>query len=431
VRALFFTDTPIRLAGAQKSLLTAVTRARELGLVDPVMVMPSDGLFREACEALRLEHRVLEGSKAYRTFGRGLLRMGPLAKVGVVAREIVPYATAFARLVERERAEVVHFNTARGTIMAGPGAFLARRPSALHVRGTPRFDAKLWLASQAMSHRLILVARALMQDLAPSVRPRGRVVYNGVRFADAIPSAAARTRLLERGVPGSALEGSTVFASLSSLVPFKGLHHLARAARLLEDRGVRATYLICGTGNGTPYEAWLRALVDGLGLGERFRFLGFVDDVHAVLSASDALVLPSVEREELDMDGVRLSVDGNEGLPRSVLEAMGARLPSVASDVAGVREQIDDGESGLVVPPGDVPALADALERCARDPALRARMGERASAIGRERFDLDAAARGLAGVLEECAREPVLASSLRGALALARDLATAPLRART
>lgn len=422
MRAVFFTDTPIRLAGAQKSLLTAVTRARDLGLVEPIMVMPSGGLFRDACEAHRLEHRVLEGSKAYSTFGRGLLRLGPLAKASVAVREIVPYATAFARLVDRERADVVHFNTARGTIMAGPGAFLARRASVLHVRGTPRFDAKLWLASQAMSHRLILVARALMDDLAPSVRPRGRVVYNGVRFAAPIDREEARARLVARGVPRSALEGATVFASLSSLVPFKGLHHLARAARLLEDRGVPAVYLICGTGNGTPYEAWLRGLVDRLGLADRFLFLGFVDDVHAVLSASDALVLPSVEREELDMDGERLSVDGNEGLPRSVLEAMGARLPSIASDVAGVREQIEDGESGLVVAPGDPAALASALERMAGGAALRERMGERAHAIGRERFDLDAAARGLLAVLGEAAAERVFASSVRDAMNLARDV---------
>jgi glycosyltransferase involved in cell wall biosynthesis len=420
VRALFFTDTPIRLAGAQKSLLTAVTRARDLGLVEPIMVMPSGGLFRDACEAARLEHRVLEGSRAYNTYGRGLLRMGPLAKLGVLTREILPYASAFARLVDRERVEVVHFNTARGTIMAGAGAFLARRPSVLHVRGTPRFDRKLWLASQALSHRIVLVARALMEDLAPSVRPRGRVVYNGVSFRPPIDRATARALLEQRGV--AVPQGATVFASLSSLVPFKGLHHLARAARLLEDRGVRAVYLICGTGNGTPYEAWLRALVDRLGLAERFLFLGFVEDVHAVLSASDALVLPSVEREELDMDGARLTVDGNEGLPRSVLEAMGAGIGAIASEVAGVREQIEDGASGLVVPPGDVPALADALDRCARSPVLRATIGARAAEIGRSRFDLDAAARGLVRVLGEAADERVFLSTATAAIELATDV---------
>ncbi|MFO0615164.1 MAG: glycosyltransferase family 4 protein [Polyangiaceae bacterium] len=337
----------------------------------------------------------------------------------MLAREIVPYAAAFARLVDRARADVVHFNTARGTIMAGPGAFLARRPSALHVRGTPRFDHKLWLASQALSHRVVLVARALMADLAPSVRPRARVVYNGVSFRAPVDRAVARARLEERGV--RVLDGETVFASLSSLVPFKGLHHLAHAARALEDRGVRARYLVCGTGNGTPYEGWLRALVARLGLADRFVFLGFVADVHEVLSASDALVLPSVEREELDMDGVRLAVDGNEGLPRSVLEAMGAHVGAVASDVAGVREQIEDGASGLVVPPGDVRALADARERYAKDPALRARTGARAAEIGRERFDLDAAARGLVGALEEASRVRVFASTAADALRLVAD----------
>jgi len=96
------------------------------------------------------------------------------------------------------------------------------------------------------------------------------------------------------------------------------------------------------------------------GLGPRLRRLGYRADVAAVLAASDIFVLPS----------------HFEGLPMSVIEAMLCGLPVVATDISGPREQVVQGETGLLVPPATVAPLAAALLALATDAAARARMGE-------------------------------------------------------
>jgi glycosyltransferase involved in cell wall biosynthesis len=98
------------------------------------------------------------------------------------------------------------------------------------------------------------------------------------------------------------------------------------------------------------------------GLGDRLRLLGYRTDVPAILAASDIFVLPS----------------HFEGLPMSIIEAMLCGLPVVATNIRGSRELVVDGETGLLVPPAAVPALARALQTFARDPALRERAGRAA-----------------------------------------------------
>ena len=103
----------------------------------------------------------------------------------------------------------------------------------------------------------------------------------------------------------------------------------------------------------------------------RLRLLGYRADVAALLAAADIFVLPS----------------HFEGLPMSVIEAMLAGLPVVATDIRGPREQVVDGETGLLVPVRDATSLAGALRRLAEDEALRGRMGAAGLARAREMFD--------------------------------------------
>jgi len=107
--------------------------------------------------------------------------------------------------------------------------------------------------------------------------------------------------------------------------------------------------------------------VKRLGLGPVVELLGTRSDVDELLAGADLFVLSS----------------RSEGLPMSVLEAMAAGLPVVASAVGGVPELVRDGETGALVPPGDSAALAQAIRRIACDPALRDRLGE----SGRQRVE--------------------------------------------
>jgi len=145
---------------------------------------------------------------------------------------------------------------------------------------------------------------------------------------------------------------------------------LAAAARLADTPAV-AKFLIVGEG---PERAALEAEAGRLGVADgRVLFTGFRDDVPAVLAALDILVLPSTDAEVL---------------PLVVMEALAAGRPVVATSVGGVPEMIEDGVSGLLVPPGDADALAAALRRLTGDATLRARLAGAGRECVERRFTL-------------------------------------------
>lgn len=117
----------------------------------------------------------------------------------------------------------------------------------------------------------------------------------------------------------------------------------------------------------------LRGRVESLGIRRRVHFLGARRDLGNILAAIDVFVMPSFW----------------EGLPLSLVLAMGAGLPVVATRVAGIPEVVEDGVSGFLVAPGDVTALGNALARVINDEGLRARVGEAARAFVRPRFGVD------------------------------------------
>jgi len=134
------------------------------------------------------------------------------------------------------------------------------------------------------------------------------------------------------------------------------------AFKRLRDSGVGAT--LCMVGDG-PDRGQLEDRAHELGIVRDTLFLGYQEEVAPFYAAFDALVLPS----------------GNEGTPVSAIEALAAGRPVVATRVGGVPDVVRDGEDGFLVEAGATDDLADRLERLARDPKLRERMG----AAGRER----------------------------------------------
>lgn len=149
----------------------------------------------------------------------------------------------------------------------------------------------------------------------------------------------------------------------------KGVPQLCEALeRLSEHGGWRAT--IAGDGDVDA----TRVRLEKAGLAPRISLPGWVgpDDVAALIASADILVLPSF----------------GENLPVSVIEAMAAGLAVVTTPVGAVEDIITDGQTGLLVPPGDVTALTAAMARLLDDPELRARLGEAAKMVHRERLEL-------------------------------------------
>jgi glycosyltransferase involved in cell wall biosynthesis len=225
-------------------------------------------------------------------------------------------------------------------------------------------------------------------DMTRRGRPLLRLMNRWIRRADTIQCISRYTfdRLVAAGYPASRLRmipnavdldrfrterpprrGAARVAYVGRLRRVKGLTVLVDAWHALGPGGA-ARLTIAGEG---PLRGELQARIEHLALGDGVTLAGEVSDVPAVLRQADVYVQPSFV----------------EGMPNSVLEAMAAGLPIVATRVSGNEDLVEDGENGLLVPPGDPAALAAAIRRLVDDPALASRMGERSRALV-ERFGL-------------------------------------------
>ncbi len=168
--------------------------------------------------------------------------------------------------------------------------------------------------------------------------------------------------------PGERAPGPIRLLFLGLLGPRKGVPELLAALAQLRDLDWQATL----AGNGAVDE--YRRQAEELGLGDRIAFPGWAlpDEAERLLCEADALLLPSHA----------------EGQAMAVLEALAHGLPVITTAVGSMTEAIDDGVSGLMVPPGDADALAAAIKRLIEDPGLRDQLSEGARARFAEKFDM-------------------------------------------
>ncbi len=164
---------------------------------------------------------------------------------------------------------------------------------------------------------------------------------------------------------------------VASLQDYKGHEHLLQACRILRDRGVRFHLELIGDGE---LRASLQSSAAQLGLDECVTFAGARAnaEVLARVESSDMVVLPSVVTSSGKMEGV----------PVALMEALALGTPVIASDLSGVGELIIDGETGLLVPPGNAAAIADAVQRISDDAAMRRRLARAGRDRVEDRYDL-------------------------------------------
>jgi glycosyltransferase involved in cell wall biosynthesis len=253
---------------------------------------------------------------------------------------------------------------------------------AFHASGTEFYLGDRWFAG-SVDHWLAVSRHTARQQEARYGHATS-VVNNGVdveRFR-----AGARNPELRKawGVP----EGARLIVSTGRLVGWKGLRIIVSAMPRLEDD---VHYLVVGA--GTEAEP-LRALASELGVVNRVHLAGRIEHARLpeVLSQADVYVQPSI---------------GEESFGISVVEAMACGLPVLASNFSALPEVVGDGESGVLLAPGDVGIWASALASLLADPARRRRMGAAARSRAESKFTWAACARGLEEMLRKgaaCAR---------------------------
>jgi glycosyltransferase involved in cell wall biosynthesis len=272
------------------------------------------------------------------------------------------------RLFRRERPQILHANSSKAGILGRLAAAITRVPIRI-------FTVHGWVysASSGASARLYRLLERLMRPLTTAticVSENGREV--GLR---ARTCRADRTVVIRNAVDVSAARRSIHEAELPLIVSVgrlkapKDFPTLVRALAVLEPGSFRC--IVVGDG---PRRAELLSEIERHHLGQTVELAGERDDIAELLSTAEIFVLSSA----------------SEGMPISIIEAMAAELPVVATAVGGIPELVIDGETGFLVPARDAGALSHALGCLVADPALRRQQGKAARARAEKEFDLPA-----------------------------------------
>ncbi len=298
----------------------------------------------------------IEGAQVH--YVAGLERLGKL--------RYLLHARRVRRLVQELQPDLLH---AMHLTSYGFLASLCKvRPTLTSVWGTdvlqaPRWSPlHYWLTRHALSRADHITATGLrLANATLRYTPRAKpvtVVPYGVDLKRFQPIARNGKQPTE-----------VVVGAVARLSPEKGLDLLLRSGARLIERGTPLRIVLAGDG---PSRTSLTRLAERLGIGERVEFRGEVphERVPAVLADLDLFVMPSRA----------------EGFGVAALEAQAMELPVVASNVHGIPDVVEDGRTGLLVPPGDVEQLAEAIGRLAGDASLRASMGQAGRAFVQERY---------------------------------------------
>jgi glycosyltransferase involved in cell wall biosynthesis len=318
----------------------------------------------------------------------------PTARVPGLGRRISPLSdlralAGLVRIVFRERPDIIHTHTAKAGALGRLAAltFNAARPRSRralvvhtfhgHVLAGyfgPAATALVRFTERSLARitdRIVTISPAQRRDIVTlyEIAPGDRTVT--------IPLGLDLQPLLEAPEPTPTFrrelgigDTDTVVGYVGRFVPIKDLPTLVEAFAIVSTRLPDAWLIMAGDG---PVRPAIELLIDRLNLRSRVRLLGWSSDLVSLYATMDVCALSSL----------------NEGTPVAAIEAMAAGRAVVATNVGGVPDVVENGRTGLLVPPRDAGAMASALAALLTDPAARRRMGEAAKELAASRFTVD------------------------------------------
>lgn len=294
---------------------------------------------------------------------------------------IFPKVAHAARTMESLGVAHVHCHFANHPALAG---FLVHRltgiPYSFTAHGSDLHVDRTMLARKVREAAFVVAISDYNRDLileecGAQVAPAVRVVHCGVDTAVFSPPAERRST------------GALRIVCVGTLHEVKGQTYLVEAVAALARTGIRVECELVGDG---PDRKRLERRIAELSLEGTVRLAGSLPRPEVVrrVREADVIVAPSVPT----------AAGKREGIPVVLMEGLACGVPAVASRISGIPELVVDGETGLLVPPRDVDALAAALRRLAADPKLRDRLGRAGRARVVEQFDQERSAAALAGL---------------------------------
>ena len=288
-------------------------------------------------------------------------------------------------ILKRERYDVVHFHTSRAHSMAplargfGSTLVVTRR---MDYRPNRVFAPYLY--NRAVDG-VVAISGGVADSLAAAgvERERITVVHSGVD-CDRFRAPTSQERADARGALKIA-DTEFVISAVGALEQRKGHRYLIAAIGAIAASGKFRCFIVGQGLIGRVLQDEI-AVIRSL---DRIKLLGRVDDVRELLWASDAFAMPSLK----------------EGLGVAALEAMASALPVIASDVGGLREVVEDGRTGIIVPPANPEKIASAIKRLAESPELRSQMSAAARARVVENYSMEQMAARTLALYRECVRK--------------------------
>lgn len=363
-RTVLFVDHAEALGGAERSLLLLLSHL-DRRRYTPLLACTASPL-ADAARALGIRTVVVDMPKIRRRADAPLL--------------LVRGALALARVARRERVALVHSNVMRASFYAAPATRLAGRPLVWHVRDIHGEGWYLRLMCRLAAHA-IAISRAVAAPIPCASRTS--IVYNGLDLAGFELADGRRFRAESGLSPEQPLVGI-----VGRLVQWKGQRDFLDAAARVLQRHPETRFAVVGDALFTSdhdERADLRRYAERLGIAGSVLFTGHRDDVTDVMAGLDLLVHCSIA----------------EPFGRVLIEGMAARCPVVAYADGGVPEIVEDGITGLLVPPRDTQALANAIDALLDDPVRRVTMGEAGRQRVAERFTAAATARQVEAIYDD------------------------------
>ena len=383
------------LGGAELSLLEVISRLRDR--YEFHLLIPGEGRLKEAAEAAGAKTRILAWPEALSRTGETAMRAGP-AKLLLALAGLWSFTRDLSRVLEEIDPAVFVTNAVKAH-MAGA---LARRrkdvPLVWYMRDGlegRRLSRKLLRMLSRRCDLAICVSQYVLAQFRQYVSSAvaAHVVYDPVDLNRFHPAVKAAGDLHKQS-------DEVWFGIVGPITPLKGHDVFLEAAEKAAERLPNAVFVIVGnnpyfTEAGLRYEELLQRR-SATRLGGRVKFLGFRQDVPAVLSQVDVLVQPN---------------RGPEGLGRSLLEAMACGVPVITVDRWGPAELVQHGETGLLFRPLDADELARHMVTLGHDEGLRRFMGK----LGRDWMQENFVSNKLAGQVDQVLTS-VIASQLQEAV---------------
>lgn len=329
--------------GGQKSVLTLVENLDER--INPIIVTTKEGKLSKNFRKKGIQVKILPIEKVVNVFGKTISGYNILKKLKVILA-LLKYNIKLIKWIKSKKIDMVHANNIRAVLYSGLAARIAGIPLVWYIRNDSQPGKLLRKLGLKLPSKIITISYGVREIFSKKELKRYDSKFINIYTGFNIDNFERNSLLRDRLRNNLYLEDAFIVGLVGSIVPRKGHDLLIKAAEDIIAYNNDVHFLIVG-GVTEGYKRYKKNLISNIdqGLQSHFHWTGYKSNISGYYSCMDMLVLPS----------------RSEGLPRTVIEGLGAGLPVVASDVGGTKEIITSKELGIVFEKDNVEEFVEAV----------------------------------------------------------------------